>query len=391
MAAAAMRSALNNPYGQTQMMSMPGYSSHYAQAYMQQYAQPQYPFTTPEGYSYSSTYNPAQAGNYAANTYAPSGSTSMPRIPNHAAANSSWYQPGHSRCTYKNCTFTGSAKSVELHMADRHLIYPPGWEKRQKGSDWDADPSLKGKTIPIQGTNVVLDTPDAIDSWVAERKKRWPTSALIEDKKRKLEEAATRGELSVQELGLFSKKRKLQDSGHTNSGQGRGRGRGHDRGRGRGRGRGTFVGRAGGRDTQVKHQEPASVQQPAQASDASSSSEGSDDDAPPEALSSKAPAEPEPVAIPAQEENRVSKAQSQPKHVLKPKSAPHIPFGPKSSLLRNLLLPEIRVTVSNLSQAIRFLVDNDFLEGVELKPGQSEEKMIQVISSEQTQTEPSSS
>ena len=44
-----------------------------------------------------------------------------------------------------------------------------------------------------------------------------------------------------------------------------------------------------------------------------------------------------------------------------------------------LLLPEIRMTVSNLSQAIRFLVDNDFLDNVELKPGQANEKMIEVI------------
>lgn len=46
-----------------------------------------------------------------------------------------------------------------------------------------------------------------------------------------------------------------------------------------------------------------------------------------------------------------------------------------------LLTPEIRMTVSNLSQAIRFLVDNDFLENVELRPGQASEKMIEVISS----------
>lgn len=38
------------------------------------------------------------------------------------------------------------------------------------------------------------------------------------------------------------------------------------------------------------------------------------------------------------------------------------------------------MTVSNLSQAIRFLVDNDFLENVELRPGQTQEKMIEVIS-----------
>lgn len=37
------------------------------------------------------------------------------------------------------------------------------------------------------------------------------------------------------------------------------------------------------------------------------------------------------------------------------------------------------MTVSNLSQAIHFLVTNDFLENVELKPGQAEEKMIEVV------------
>ena len=39
------------------------------------------------------------------------------------------------------------------------------------------------------------------------------------------------------------------------------------------------------------------------------------------------------------------------------------------------------MTISNLSQAIRFLVDNDFLENIELKPGQAQEKLIEVISS----------
>jgi hypothetical protein len=37
------------------------------------------------------------------------------------------------------------------------------------------------------------------------------------------------------------------------------------------------------------------------------------------------------------------------------------------------------MTVSNLSQAIHFLVDNDFLENVELKPGEANEKRIEVV------------
>lgn len=54
-----------------------------------------------------------------------------------------------------------------------------------------------------------------------------------------------------------------------------------------------------------------------------------------------------------------------------------------------LLLPEIRNTVSNLSQAIRFLVDNDFLENVELKPGDAERQKnrIQILSSTENSTE----
>ena len=37
------------------------------------------------------------------------------------------------------------------------------------------------------------------------------------------------------------------------------------------------------------------------------------------------------------------------------------------------------MTVSNLSQAIHFLVENDFLEDVELKPGEANEKRIEVL------------
>jgi len=45
------------------------------------------------------------------------------------------------------------------------------------------------------------------------------------------------------------------------------------------------------------------------------------------------------------------------------------------------------MTISNLSQAIRFLVDNDFLENVELKPGEANEKRIEVVSEQLNQPE----
>jgi hypothetical protein len=48
---------------------------------------------------------------------------------------------------------------------------------------------------------------------------------------------------------------------------------------------------------------------------------------------------------------------------------------PKSDIFQ-LLSSEIKMTVSNLSQATSFLVENDFLNGVELYPGQSARKAI---------------
>lgn len=96
----------------------PYYSSHYAQAYLQQ-----------------------------KNT--PATSTDAQRMPSRQSADaqrmpSRPHAPGNHRCTYKNCGFTGSLQTLQVHRMDRHLIYPPGWSKKKKEEDWDADPSLKG-------------------------------------------------------------------------------------------------------------------------------------------------------------------------------------------------------------------------------------------------------
>ncbi|KAF9270308.1 hypothetical protein L218DRAFT_1071760 [Marasmius fiardii PR-910] len=393
LAASAVRSALSNPYATT-------YSSHYSEAYMQYSASN----TTPEGFTYSSTYNPAFAySNASVNIYSSSSSPSSssglnPMRGFSFSGNSSWYQAGNRRCTYKQCTFMGSAKSVEIHMADRHLIYPVGWQKRDKKSNWDADPSLKGKTIPIQGTNITLDTPDAIDAWIAERKKRWPTANLIQEKKRKLEEAATRGELFVEELGLFGKKRKLH--GDEDSSRGRVTIQGRTRGR---RTRGSMVGNQGGRNmssifenVQTVPRHPLPKKPPTEGS--SSHSEDSDDGAP-ESMPVRPPSKELPVPSVTRHEtteptgpiknskNTADTSKPIKRRPIQPKKAAHVPFGPKSSLLRNLLLPEIRVTVSNLSQAIRFIVDNDFFDAVELKPGEANEKKIEVIETKEINPE----
>ncbi|KAJ6575206.1 nuclear fragile X mental retardation-interacting protein 1-domain-containing protein [Mycena capillaripes] len=323
------------------------YSSHYAQAYMQQ-ALPG-AATTPQGYTLSSTYNPS----IPQNAPAPSTSSNLGR---------ERYQPGSSRCSYKNCTFWGSPQTVELHMMDRHLIYPPGWEKRKKKPDWDADPSLKGKPIPIQGTTIVLESPEEIDAWVAERKRRWPSAPRVEEKKRKMEEAVARGQLSLEDSGLAGRKRRRIDEGNADRGRGRGAARA------RGRGRGVDAGwRGRGRGMAPQHR-------PLPTASDSSSSDDSDDDAAPEIVSIK----PQPVAVAAPLPQLPQGEVKRPRPP-EPKQPVRNNFASRPTLLRNLLLPEIRITVSNLSQAIRFLVDNDFLQNVELKPGQANEKLIEVL------------
>ncbi|KAJ3920686.1 hypothetical protein F5877DRAFT_37536 [Lentinula edodes] len=357
-AAFVLRSALTNPYSQT-------YSSHYAQAYMHQYSG--MPFTNAQGYTMSSTYDPNAYVNNNQNHF--------------NQANSAWYQAGYERCTYRGCKFTGSAKCVEIHMMDRHLIYPPGWDSRKK-KDWDADPSLKGKPILIQGTNLTLDTPDAIDAWVEERKKRWPSSTLIAEKKRKFEQASARGELSVESLGLFStKKRRVQDPYEGNERNDHARG-------GRARGRDNTINRALVLEREVSPQ--VQIHEPLK-EEKDRDGSASDSDSEPEVLSSKPPPVPEKQVNVPQITSSVP-TQSNPKTVAKnprpqPKKPPPNPFAPRTSLLRNLLLPEIRMTVSNLSQAIRFLVDNDFLDGVELKPGEADAVPIQVVGSVSTSGE----
>ena len=143
----ALTSALANPYAQ---QYAPSYMSpHYYQAYMQACS----PRTTTEGYTLSSTYVPGTAIQTSRATSTiptphPRDQSSVQAHPqttvrpilNHLTYGS-WYQSGNCRCTRQGCSFSGSRKSVETHMMDRHFIFPPGWEKKD---DWDADPSLRG-------------------------------------------------------------------------------------------------------------------------------------------------------------------------------------------------------------------------------------------------------
>ncbi|XP_006454996.1 hypothetical protein AGABI2DRAFT_239532 [Agaricus bisporus var. bisporus H97] len=401
--AADIADVLRNPY-QPNHFQTP-YSSHYASAYMQ--SQPAL-YTTPEGYTLSSTYNP-RAPAYNSPSVRGSNTQSFGRgrgrgrgqghrpqtgsTPHqYAQRSTSSYNMGNARCTYQGCSFTSSPKSVEIHMMDRHLIYPPGWEKHKKMSDWDADPSLKGKPVPIQGTSVILDDPEMLDAWLAERRKRFPTAQRVEEKNTRLEEAIARGQLPPMGSNLRGKKRRYEEEQDS---QRRGK-----------RFNNYEMNRKPGPRTQLMTSvETRTAPLPSPTGTASSvvpgpvaqssreekikDDDNDNDDETPEVLSSKKPISPDnaiaDVATGTEEKAaEISKTSQTAFKIPKrkePRLAPRNPFASRPALLRNLLLPEIRMTVSNLSQAIRFIVDNDFLRDVELKPGQANNGLIEVLDS----------
>lgn len=102
-----------------------------------------------------------------------------------------------SRCAYT----THSELELLLHRADRHLLYPPGGidtlrridpmriaEERERiartrksgmrGVDGPADST-------ILGLNIRLDTPELVDEWIKQRRKRFPTSVVVQQKQQK--------------------------------------------------------------------------------------------------------------------------------------------------------------------------------------------------------------
>jgi hypothetical protein len=133
MAAHALTSALTNPYGMNAQISRPN-GSFYGGAPTQHWNYPTYgagPSTTLEGYTLSSTYVPPPPG-------APSQRTDYPATRGARSANANRPPPqfrpsgpATHNCTHRDCTYAGSRKDVELHMMDRHLIFPPGWKDRE--------------------------------------------------------------------------------------------------------------------------------------------------------------------------------------------------------------------------------------------------------------------
>lgn len=231
------------------------------------------------------------------------------------------------------------------------------------------------KPIPIQGTTVILDSPEVLESWIAERKKRWPSVQRVEEKKRKMDEAIARGQLPVDGTGFNGRKRQRTNESSsektgdnvrgggrgTRNGRGRGNARVADAGwGGRGRGRGQSIGHEPRREvgTTAKNMPGAQasllVTDPSPSDDSTSSSEEENDDELPEATSSKLPAEaltplgsdPE-VELHGEtpiEDSSIEVVESQPLQPVRkplprqPKKLPQNPFASRTSLLHNVSL-----------------------------------------------------
>ena len=331
------------------------YNSHYVQAYLQASgsASVMNHASSSTGGAPNSNFNSHSVNN------SPASGTSKTSF---LDSKSFWYQSGNNRCNQQGCTFFGSHKSVEIHKMDRHLIYPPGWEKRKKKADWDADPSLKGsvffglyiyvyhlkriknhrKSIPIQGTNIILDSPEVLDAWIAERKRRFPTSSRIEDKKRKLEDAIARGQLNIASATPHLNKRQKYGHHFENHRKIQSRTGKNDRDQTR-----TTDAGWGGR-VRVAPTSPSRAIATNEASH-SSSGTGDDTDCEPEVLSSKIQHASEIPVVQEDKEDAETKALAPSRSVVKnntvgqhrssalqPKNPPRNPFASRPTLLRNV-------------------------------------------------------
>lgn len=207
------------------------------------------------------------------------------------------------------------------------------------------------KPIPIQGTNVILDSPEVLEAWIAERKRRFPTSSRVEEKKRKLEEAIARGQLDPIDLGHRANKRRKTENQDTSE-RPKGKNVKHEQRSGISGKRieSARVPDSGwGARRKTKESEVATTR-PVVPDSLTPSESDSDDDAPPELVSSKtvplielAPdnkdtdfvMEEDAKTLPA--EKPVTEIEKSRKPlIVQPKMPPRNPFASRPTLLRNV-------------------------------------------------------
>lgn len=271
------------------------------------------------------------------------------------------------------CAFTASSDlELMLHRADRHLIYPPGGldelrrrdpmrvaEERERLARQRKGVARAADGPPdstILGLNIKLDTPELIEEWIRQRRKRFPTSAVIQEKAAKQREREQK-RLARQQTTLtpvvplgVSKDTASSDSESEPDTQ-------------------PIL-------SQEDQHDPTSSSSSSSSSPSESSSD-SDMDEERDAISSKIepPLRPEDLSCEQDsaqpsEPHRKRPSTTEDKSVRRvvPRRAPPNPFE-APDLLRQLLEREILQHVDALAQFLQFLLDNDMLMHVERNVG----------------------
>lgn len=189
---------------------------------------------------------------------------------------------------------------------------------------------------------MVLDSPEVLEAWIAERRRRFPTSSRVDEKKRKMEEAVARGQLDLSEAGVrASKRRKTENTSNwdqpkkPNQADTETVNTFHNR-----------VPDSGwGARSKVNHSLPEPPAPPVCPAPPSPVESNDDDDEAPEAVSSKAapPTLSTPASSPIQKvhstapEKRVKDGRNQKRpQSLQPKMSMRNPFAARPKLLRNV-------------------------------------------------------
>ncbi|GHJ89198.1 hypothetical protein NliqN6_5600 [Naganishia liquefaciens] len=404
-----MRQSLFQPVNYQSTQNEQGYT--YSSSYLEQQQQQQQQYLPQSNVTASTSANPPTASRTSLQDQV-TRPIKKPRVQN-GPANSNNVNGGAWRnCVQDGCAFVGPEKDVALHEQDRHLIYKTRHIERSE--EEEAAVKKAGPAPPIPGTSIRLETEEDIAKWIAQRRARWPTAARVEEKEKERQEKVARGEIDPNAAGRGR----------------RGRGRGGTRG---GRGRGGFeaattvrtrdAGYQNRSQPSGKESSKAKKEQGSESSSGSDTSDSSDSETdddnddlqadPQPSHNEKNPTSVQTASTPTasrickffaktgrcrngrkchfvheRQRQDTKPARKQPPSTLELNTTSNRP-----SLLAALLENPINQTLSSLSQAIDFLVENDFLDGVELIPGECEEatahnasqteNLVQVLNTDQ--------
>jgi len=243
---------------------------------------------------------------------------------------------------------------LDLHKEDRHLIFKPGREPKPKSNPKPDGPL----NATIQGLGYALKTQEQIDNWIQERKKKWPTKAVVAQKLAQAEER---------------KKRILQETANNY--------KNHHQNR-----RHVWVRNDQSGSAQASHQKSTEpVGHGAQEQDGhEGSSSGSDIDPVKDSVSSKiVPPVSHQSPSPNLDQNKDNWTSRRPDHLNRPppkqarkgsshnrrdgnSSSTHS-FLDRSGLFSKLIEKDVQQDVSDIHEVIQFLSRNNFLEGFHLK------------------------